>query len=166
MTQGQESIGDRSKSGRHGTSTASAATAEVNMTDTGDIGTNLANTIHGLEKFDGSNPADFKAWMKKFCVVISVTRRDILFLLKGEKPPTDTAKIWDSNRANEDMYAMLYLLVELPAALCVQKYEDESEVSGDGQAAIKELCGNYDKVTDEIIRATMEKLVNTPMEPG
>ena len=61
---------------------------------------------------------------------------------------------------------MLYLRVELPAALCVQKYEDESEISGDGQAAFKELCGNYDKVTDEVIRATMEELANTPMEPG
>ncbi|CAM9427720.1 unnamed protein product [Ascophyllum nodosum] len=136
------------------------------MTDTGDTRTNLANTIRGLKKFDGSNPADFKAWMIFFCVVIGVTRRDILPLLKGEEKPTDTAKIADYNRANEDLYVMLYLLVELPAALFVQKYEDESEISGDGQAAFKDLCGNYDKVTDEVIRATMEELVNTPMEPG
>ncbi|CAN0198370.1 unnamed protein product [Ascophyllum nodosum] len=98
--------------------------------------------------------------MRKLCVVIGVTRRDILPLLKGEEKPTDTAKIADCNRANEDLYAMLYLLVELPAALLVQKYEDESEISGDGQAAFKDLCGNYDKVTDEVIRATMQKLVN------
>ena len=136
------------------------------MTDTGDTGTNLANTIRELKKFDGSNPADFKAWLKKFCVVIGVTRRDILPLLLGEEKPTDTAKIADYNRANEDLYAILYLLVELPAALCVQKYEDESEISGDGQAAFKELCDNYDKVTDEVTRATMEELVDTPMEPG
>ena len=63
------------------------------MTDTGDTGTSLANTIRGLEKFDGSNPADFKVWMKRFCVVIGVTRRDILRLLKREEKPTDTAKI-------------------------------------------------------------------------
>ena len=104
--------------------------------------------------------------MKKFCVVIGVTRRDILSRLKGEEKPTDTAKIADCNRANEDLYAMLYLLVELPATLCVQKCEDESEISGDGQAASKELCGNYAKVTDEVIRATMAELVNTPMELG
>ena len=30
------------------------------MTDTGDTGTNLASTIRGPKKFDGSNPADFK----------------------------------------------------------------------------------------------------------
>ena len=136
------------------------------MTDTGDTGTNLANTIRGLKKFDGSNPSDFKAWMKTFCVVIGVTHRNILPLLKVEEKPTDTAKIADYNRANEDFYAMLYLLVELPAAFCVQKYEDESEISGDGQADFKELCRNYDKVTDEVIRATMEELVDTAMEPG
>ena len=136
------------------------------MTNTGDTGTNLANTIRGLNKFDGSNPSDFKAWVKKFCVVIRAIRRDILPLLKGEENPTDTAKIAGYSRANRDLYAMLYLLVELLVALCVQKYEDESEISGDGQAAFKELCGNYDKVTDEVIRATMEELANTPMEPG
>ena len=70
------------------------------MTDTGDIGTNLANTKHGLKKFDGSNPADSKAWTKRCCVVIGVTRRDILPLLRGEEKPTDTAKIADYNRAN------------------------------------------------------------------
>ena len=136
------------------------------MTDTGDTGTNVANIIRELKKFDGSNPANFKAWVKKFGVVIGVTRRGILPLLKGKEKPTDTAKIADYNRGNEDLFAMLYLLVKLPAALCVQKYGDESEISGDGQAAFKELCGNYDKVIDEVIRASMEELVNTPMEPG
>ena len=167
MTQGQESNSrKRIRSGRHGTSTASAATAKVNMTDTGDTGTTLVNTIRGLKKFDVSNPADFKAWMKKFCAVIGVTCRDTLPLLKGEKKPTDTAKIAHYSRPNEGLYAMIYLLVELRAALCVQKYEDESEISGDGQAAFKELCGNYDKIPDEVIRATMEEVVNTPMQPG
>ena len=87
------------------------------MTDTGDTGTNLANAIRVLKKFDGSNPAGFKAWIKKFCFVTGVIRRDILPLLKGEETPTDTAEIADYKRANEDLYAMLSLLVELPAAL-------------------------------------------------
>ena len=34
------------------------------MTDIGDTRTNLANTIRGFKKFDGSSSADFKAWMK------------------------------------------------------------------------------------------------------
>ena len=62
--------------------------------------------------------------MKKFCAVIGVTRREILPLLKGEEKSTDTAKIADYNRANEDLYAMLYLLVELPEVFCVQKYRE------------------------------------------
>ena len=129
-------------------------------------GANLANTIRGLKKFDGRNPAEFKTWMKKLCVVISVTGRDILPLLKETARPTHTSNIAEYNRANEDLYAMLFLLVELPASLCVQKHENDDEISGDGQAAFKELCNTYDKVTDEVIRATMEELVKTPMEPG
>ena len=129
-------------------------------------GANLANTIRGLKKFDGRNPAEFKTWMKKLCVVISVTRRDILPLLKETVRPTHTSNIAEYNRANENLFAMLFLLVELPASLCVQKHENDDEISGDGQAAFKELCNTYDKVTDEVIRATMEELVNTPMEPG
>ena len=129
-------------------------------------GANLANTIRGLKKFDGRNPAEFKTWMKKLCVVISVTRRDILPLLKETARPTHTSNIAEYNKANEDLYAMLFLLVELPASLCVQKHENDDEISGDGQAAFKELCNTYDKVTDEVIRATMEELVNTAMEPG
>ena len=129
-------------------------------------GANLANTIRGLKKFDGRNPAEFKTWMKKLCIVISVTKRDILPLLKETARPTHTSNIAEYDRANEDLYAMLFLLVELPASLCVQKHENDDEISGDGQAAFKELCNTYDKVTDEVIRATMEELVNTPMEPG
>ena len=137
------------------------------MTDTGDTGTNLANIIPGLKKFDGSNPADFKAWMKKLCVVIGVTRRDFLPLRKGEEKPTDTAKIADYNRANEDLYAMLYFLVELPAALCVQKYEHESKISGDGQADTRSSAATTTRspMRQKVIRATIEELVNTSMEP-
>ena len=136
-----------------------------NMTESSERA-NLANTIRGLKKFDGRNPAEFKTWMKKLCVVISVTRRDILPLLKETARPTHTSNISEYNRANEDLYAMLFLLVELPASLCVQTHENDDEISGDGQAAFKELCNIYYKVTDEVFRATMEELVNTPMEPG
>ena len=143
----------------------STAAGVTNMAESSE-GANLANTIRGLKKFDGRNPAEFKTWMKKLCVVISVTRRDILPLLKETARPTHTSNIAEYTRANEDLYTMLFLLVELPASLCVQKHENDDEISGDGQAAFKELCNTYDKVTDEVIRATMEELVNTPMEPG
>ena len=37
---------------------------------------------------------------------------------------------------------------------------------GDGQMALQELVGNYNKVTDDVIRSTMDKLVNSPMKRG
>ena len=130
--------------------------------------TNLATVIKGLKKFDGKDPAEFKTWMKKFCVVLGVTRKDILPLLKKQRKPdpADTAAFDSYTRANEDLYAFLFLLVELPAALSIQKHEDDTGISGDGQAAFEELCNNYDRVTDEVIRAKMEELENNPMNPG
>ena len=111
--------------------------------------TNLANVIRGLKTFDGTDPAEFKTWMKKLCVVLGVTRRDILPLLKNERKPdpSDTDAFETYTRSNEDLYAILFLLVELPAALSVHKHEDGSGISGDGQAAFQELCNNYDRVT-------------------
>ena len=133
-----------------------------------DSSTNLATVIKGLKKFDGKDPAEFKTWMKKFCVVLGVTRKDILPLLKKQRKPdpADTAAFDSYTRANEDLYAFLFLLVELPAALSIQKHEDDTGISGDGQAAFEELCNNYDRVTDEVIRAKMEELENNPMNPG
>lgn len=67
------------------------------------------------------------------------------------------------DRANEDLYAILYLLTEKPAALLVAKHEDTTGTSGDGQKALQDLVSKYNKVTDEVIRATMDTLVNTAM---
>ena len=133
-----------------------------------DSSTNLGNVIRWLKKFDGKDPTEFKNWMKKLCVVLGVTRRDILPLLKNERKPdpSDTEACEAYTRSNEDLYAILFLLVELPAALSVHKHEDDSGISGDGQAAFKELCSSYDRVTDEVIRAKMAELENSPMNLG
>ena len=106
--------------------------------------------------------------MKKLCVVLGVTRKDILPLLKNERKPdpSDTDTFESDTRSNGDLYAILLLLVEQPAALSLHKHEDNSGNSGDGQAAFQELCNNYDRVTDEVIRAKMEELENTPMNHG
>ena len=74
-----------------------------------DSSTNLATVIKGLKKFDGKDPAEFKTWMKKFCVVLGVTRKDILPLLKKQRKPdpADTAAFDSYTRANEDLYAIL-----------------------------------------------------------
>ena len=96
-----------------------------------DSSTNLATVIKGLKKFDGKDPAEFKTWMKKFCVVLGVTRKDILPLLKKQRKPDP------ATRANEDLYAILFLLVELPAALSIQKHEDDTGISGDGTSCLR-----------------------------
>ena len=66
----------------------------------------------------------------------------------------------------KNLYAILYLLTEKPAALLVVKHEDTTGTRRDGQMALQELVGNYNKVTDDVIRSTMDKLVNSPMKRG
>ena len=61
---------------------------------------------------------------------------------------------------------MLFLLTEKPAPLLVLKHEDETGTTGDRQKALQELVSKYNKVTDEVIRAKMDTLVNTNMEQG
>lgn len=106
-------------------------------------------------------------WMKKRCVVLGVTHRDILPLLTDERQPaeSDCAAYTAYCKSNEDLFAILHLLVELPAALSVEKHADDSEISGGGQAAFRELNLNYNKVSDEAIRANTQELVDTPWIP-
>ena len=58
--------------------------------------------------------------MKKLlCVVLGAQRKDIFPLLRGDSRPSggaDTTANTKYARANEDLYAILYLLVDLPAA--------------------------------------------------
>lgn len=75
-------------------------------------------------------------------------------------------KIADFNRANADPCAILYLLKEKPAALLLTKHEDTTGSRGDRQSVLQELAEKYNNVTDEVIRVTMEKLVNTDMKNG
>ena len=120
---------------------------------------NLANAIESLKNFDGRKPREFREWHKKLAVVLGVTRRDIARLIKGQTRPTQEP-------ANEDLYAILYLLTDKPAALLVAKHEDTAGTSGNGQRALLEIVSKYKKVTDEVILSTMDKLVNTMMKPG
>ena len=60
--------------------------------------------------------------------------------------------IADFDRANEALYAIIYLLTEKPAAPLVVKHEDTTETRRDGQRALQELVGKHNKVADEFIR--------------
>ena len=46
------------------------------------------------------------------------------------------------------------------------KHKDESGTSGDEVKTLQELVAKYNKVTDEAILATVEKLVNTSIKQG
>ena len=109
--------------------------------------------------------------------MIGVSRRDIANFIKGHPRPTEATAGTGSSpalaqevaayeRANQDLYAMLFLLTEKPASLLILKHEDETGTTGGGQKALQELVSKYNKVTDEVIRSKMDKLVNSNMEQG
>ena len=76
----------------------------------------------------------------------------------------DELQAWSTGKSRpRDLYAVFYLLTEKPASRLVLKQEGESRTSGDG---LKPLQVTKYKVTDEEIRETMEKLVNTSMTQG
>ena len=58
------------------------------------------------------------------------------------------------DRANEDLYAILYLTTDKAAALLVaMRAYDERGARGDGQNATKELEDKHLRITDKTIRA-------------
>ena len=70
------------------------------------------------------------------------------------------------DRANEDLFAILYLATDKAATLLVAMHAyDERGIRGDGQKAIKELEEKYLRITDETIRALQAALAATTMGP-
>ena len=103
--------------------------------------------------------------------MLGETRRDIAVPFKGQLRPTEESistgispALAGFNGGYEYLYAILYLLTEKPASILVFKQEDESRTRGDGLKTLEELVGKYKKVTEEVIRATRETLVNTSMK--
>ena len=88
--------------------------------------------------------------------MLSVGRRDIASLVRGKPRPTgETASteaqssldkaIADYEKANEDLYAILSLLTEQPAALVVDKHEDSTGTNGGGKQTLQKLVNKYSK---------------------
>ena len=139
----------------------------------------LAQTIKGLRTFDGRSPADFRDGYKILAVVIGASGRDIASLIKGHpgsteatagtgsSPPALAQEIAAYERANQDLYAMFFLLTpEKPASLLVLKHEDETGTTDDGQNALQKLVSKCNKVTHEVIRAKKDKLIKSNMKQG
>lgn len=70
------------------------------------------------------------------------------------------------DKANEDIYADIFMLTEAPVSLLVLKHEDKTGIRGNEQKTVRELVAKHNKVTNEVIRATKETPVNSCLEPG
>ena len=157
------------------------------MADVTNNSGNLTIAINGLNRFDGRNPGEFRDWHKTLAVVLGVPRRFIAPLTKGQTGPTEETSgrgispalvgahevqaaldkaIAEYDRTIEDLYVILYLLTGKTAALLVSKHKDTAGTSGNGQPTLLELVGKCNKVTDEVIRSTMNKLVDSTMKQG
>ena len=114
----------------------------------------LTNVIKELRKSGGIDSSPFLDWHNKFAAVLGVTRRDIASLVNGRIGPSQVTAsagipptlpgtleqdITSTNRANEDLEAILFPLTEKQASLLVLKNEHHSGTSGDGQKALQEL---------------------------
>ena len=79
----------------------------------------------------------------------------------------DATEQAEFDKANQDLYAILFLITEKPASLLVTKHaQDIRGTRGNGQAALQELESKYLKITNETIRATQEALAATTMNEG
>ena len=151
---------------------------------------NRMNAVRGITSYAGEKPEDFADWHRKAGFIISMQRPDIFAVMEGQSRPTeeadqaeDTAPLLtpgllytaggtllqrqaEFDRANQDLYAILYLVTDKAAALLVAIHAyDERGTRGDGQKTMKELEAKYLRVTNETIRALQAALAATTMEP-
>lgn len=140
---------------------------------------NFTSTIEGLGKFDGRTPSDFRDWQDGPAAVLGVTRGDISSLINGKSrrskesftrgiSPTLAGgngtldkEIADTDRANDYLHAIFYVLTEKPPALLVTKHEDTIRTSGNELKPLQELVGKNNNITDQVIPATVEYFLKT-----
>lgn len=91
--------------------------------------------------------------------------QDITGYNRADENDQDDQDITGCSRANDDLYASIALLTEKPARRFIIKHEDETGNSENKQKGLQKMATKYKKVTDEIIRGSMERLGNTSMEP-
>ena len=83
---------------------------------------NLANAVKGLKIFSGRVPSEFEDWREQNCLVLSINRRDVYAIKKGQPRPT-TATVGSTattggrtlaqqqeayDRASHDLYDILF----------------------------------------------------------
>ena len=119
------------------------------MSDSHVNGSNLFSALRGIKPFSGTNPDQFDGWYKKACFRLSIARPDVFHVLEGQaRLNTTTSGATGSleerqaayDRDNQDLFAIIYLITEKPAALLVTKHaEGTRRTRGNGHKAVKEL---------------------------
>lgn len=146
----------------------------MNIQDDSSTNNNIIATTRGMKTFKGNDPSAFQHWLQKISLILSFQRPDIFDIMEGKERPVvhgdRTEDVTDQtafDKANQDLYAILFLVTEKPASLLVAKHaQDIRGTRGNGQAALQELEAKYLKITNETIRATQEALAATRMEDG
>ena len=143
----------------------------------GDSSNSLANTLKGLKlKFRSKDLADFKDWRKDTCLILSINRKDLVGIMKGNhrraEGTTPNGSTTDEStttphtleqaqatydKTSQDLYTILCSITKKTAQLLV----DETGIGGNGQKAWQELESKLLKVTDEVIRAMLAELSAT-----
>ena len=72
----------------------------------------------------------------------------------------------ESDRANEALYGIMHVITEIYSIGARSQARRREWSLRDGQKTLQALVTNYNKVTDEVVRATMDKLVNRSMNIG
>ena len=149
---------------------------------------NLIYAVRGIKSYTGERPEDFADWHRKTGFILNMQRHDIFAVIEGqarikEEHAEETAPLQTPgllytprntllqrqsayDRANQDLYAILYLVTDKAAALLVAVHAyDERRTRGDDRGAMQELEEKYLRVTNETIRAVQAALSATSMEP-
>ena len=123
----------------------------------------LPSALRGMKSFSCTNPDQFDDWYQKACSTLSIVRPDVFHILEGQARPSITimrsaASSQESlelrqfayDRANQYVFAILYLIAEEPAALLVTKRAEGARgTRGNGSRVVKGLESKYLKITNQ-----------------
>ena len=126
---------------------------------------NLIYAVRGIKSYTGERPEDFADWHRKTGFILNMQRHDIFAVIEGqarikEEHAEETAPLQTPgllytprntllqrqsayDRANQDLYAILYLVTDKAAALLVAIHAyDERGTRGDGRGTRKSCKKN------------------------
>ena len=146
---------------------------------------NVINVVRSTKSYTGEKLEDFGDWHRKAGFILSMQHPDIFAVMEGQARPTEeTDQVEETaplqtpgvlyapggtllqrqaayDRANQDMYAILYLVMDKAALF----WWPCTLATSAGPVAMKEQKEKCLRVTNESIRALQAALATTSMEP-